>query len=86
MIKPPVRLIFETYKNSGKTGFLNWLEQNEEFLKEFEKQLVIDVVDSARGGEGEDYWERYVKPDAIDDKGQNVWIINVLKKVKNQLL
>lgn len=86
MIKPPVRLIFEAYRDSGKTGFLNWLEQNEEFLKEFEKQLVIDAVDSARGGEGEFYWNYYVKPDALDDKGQNIWIMGVLKKVKNQLL
>ena len=86
MIKPPVRLIFETYKNSGKAGFYDWLEQNEEFLKEFEKQLVIDAVDSARGGEGEDQWEYYVKPDAIDDNGQNIWIMGVLKKVKNQWL
>jgi hypothetical protein len=86
MIKPPVRLIFEAYKNSGKAGFCDWLEQNEKFLKEFEKQLVIDAVDSARGGEGESYWEYYVKPDAIDDNGQNIWIMGVLKKVKNQLL
>jgi hypothetical protein len=43
---------------------MEWMIENEEFLKEFEKQIVIDAVDSARGGEGEFYWNYYSGKDA----------------------
>ncbi len=63
-MKTPINLIYEAFKNSGKSGFMEWMIENEEFLKEFEKQIMIHVVDRARGGEGEFYWDCYSGKDA----------------------
>ena len=63
-MKTPIKLIYEALNNSDRSGFLDWIIENEEFLKEFEKQLIIEVVDSARGGDGEFYWDYYSGEDA----------------------
>jgi hypothetical protein len=81
-IKTPVGLIYDSFKNSGKSGFLEWIVENEHFLREFEKQLIVHTVDDARGGDGEVYWGFYSGKDA------NVFLekpfFNALKKIDHE--
>lgn len=63
-MKTPINLIYDAFKNSGKSGFIEWMVENEQFLKEFERELIIHTVDDARGGDGERYWNNYTGKDA----------------------
>ena len=35
-MKTPINLIYDAFKNSGKSGFMEWMVENEQFLKDFE--------------------------------------------------
>lgn len=40
-MKTPISLIYEAFKSSGRTGFKDWMIENEQFLKELEKECII---------------------------------------------
>lgn len=63
-MKTPINLIYDALKNSRGRGFTEWIVENEQFLKDFERELIIHTVDDARGGEGERYWDNYTGQDA----------------------
>lgn len=79
MIKTPIRLIFDVYREFGRDDFYTWLEDNEQFLKEFEKQLIIVTVDEARGGDGDEYWDNYSGEEA------SIFLTKIIKEVKKQI-
>ena len=63
-MKTPINLIYDAFKNSSKNEFTEWIVENEQFLKEFERELIIHTVDDARGGDGELYWDNYTCQEA----------------------
>ena len=42
-MKTPISLIYEAFKNSGRTGFKDWMIENEQFLKNLEKECIINA-------------------------------------------
>ena len=63
-IKTPISYIYDAFHNLDKSEFETFLINNEQFLKEFEKQMIVTIIEDSKGGNGEDDSKRYIGKDA----------------------
>jgi hypothetical protein len=60
-MKTAINLVYEAFKNSGKGGFKDWMIENEELLKNLEKEQHFQ---SYREGNA------FLKSDSLDFKSK----------------
>lgn len=42
-MKTPITLVYDALENSGKSGFVDWIIENEDLLKRLEKEIIVNA-------------------------------------------